>query len=74
MELLLVIVFAGLFFGILKAAFRFAWGVTKFFFGLGLFWFCPALFVIAALFGWLGHMWIPILIFALLFGGGFRRV
>ena len=52
---------------------RLAWGATKFVFGLGLFWFCPALFVLVILLGGFSHMWLPILIVGLLCGGGYRR-
>ena len=37
--------------GVISIGIRLAWGATKFFFGLGLFWFCPLLFVLAVLFG-----------------------
>ena len=59
--------------GVISIGIRLAWGATKFFFGLGLFWFCPLLFVLAVLFGLFSHMWLPILIVGLLFGGMFRR-
>ena len=53
---------------------KLAWGVTKFIFGLGLFWLCPLLFILVVLLGGFTHMWLPILIVGLLFGGGFRRL
>ena len=59
--------------GVIRAGIRLAWGTTKFLFGLGLFWFCPLLFVLAVAFGWFSGMWILILIIGLLCGGGFRR-
>ena len=59
--------------GVIRVGLRLAWGATKFVFGLGLFWFCPLLFVLAVLFGWFSHMWLPILIIGLLFGRGYRR-
>ena len=59
---------------ILYIGIRLAWGVTKFIFGLGLFWLCPVLFVLAVLLGGFSHMWLPILIVGLLFGGGYRRI
>lgn len=59
--------------GVIKTGVRLAWGTTKFLFGLGLFWFCPLLFVVAVLFGAFSHLWLPILIVSLLCGGGFRR-
>ena len=59
--------------GVISAGIRLAWGLTKFLFGLGLFWFCPVLFVLAVLFGWFSHVWLPILLIGLLFGRGFRR-
>jgi len=63
-----------LLFSVIGAGIRLAWGATKFIFGLGLFWFCPMLFVIIVLLGGFTHMWIPILIAGLLFGRGFRRI
>ena len=72
MMLGMIFLFVVLFFGILRVALRLAWGTAKFLFGLGLFFFCPLLFVIAVMLGWLGHMWIPILIVALIFGNRFR--
>ena len=59
---------------VISIGIRLAWGVTKFIFGLGLFWFCPLLFVLAVLFGGFSHTWLLIVIVGLLFGGGFRRV
>ena len=53
---------------------RMAWGATKFIFGLGLFWVCPVLFVVIVLLGGFSHLWLPIIIFGLLFGRGFRRI
>ena len=53
---------------------RLAWGATKFLFGLGLFWFCPLLFVLAVLFGGFSHTWLLSVTVGLLFGGGFRRI
>lgn len=60
--------------GVIGAGIRLAWGATKFVFGLGLFWFCPLLFVLVILLGGFSHMWLPILIIGLLFGRVFRRV
>ena len=62
-----------LFFGIVSLGIRLAWSLTKFAFGLGLFCFFPVLFVLAVLLGWFSHLWLPILIVGLLFGGMFRR-
>ncbi len=59
--------------GVITTGIRLAWGLTKFVFGLGLFWFCPVLFVLAVLFGWFSHLWLPILVIGLLFGRGFRK-
>lgn len=59
--------------GIVGLAIRLSWGFIKFVLGLGLFWFCPLLFVLAVVFGFFSHMWLPILIIGLLFGGMFRR-
>ena len=71
--LVMLILMVMLLVGIISLAIRFAWSVTKFVFGLGLFWFCPLLFVLAVAFGWFGGLWLPILIIGLLFGGGFRK-
>ena len=60
--------------GVIMIGIKLAWGVTKFIFGLGLFWLCPLLFVLVVLIGGFSHMWLPILIIGLLFGGGFRRI
>ena len=60
--------------GVISAGIRLAWGATKFFFGLGLFWFCPLLFVLAVLLGGFSHTWLLIVIVGLLFGRGFRRI
>ena len=59
---------------VISIGIRLAWGATKFIFGLGLFWFCPLLFVLSVLFGGFSHTWLLIVIVGLLFGGGFRRV
>ncbi len=59
--------------GVISIGIRLAWGVTKFVFGLGLFWLCPVLFVLVVLLGGFSHLWLPILIAGLLFGKGFRR-
>lgn len=72
MVMIMGLFFIMLFFGIIRMAFRFAWSLTKFFFGLGLFFVCPLLFVTLMFFGILGNLWIPILIFAIILGGGFR--
>ena len=59
---------------VISIGIRLAWGATKFIFGLGLFWFCPLLFVLAVLFGGFSHTWLLIVIVGLLFGSGFRRI
>ena len=59
---------------VISIGIRLAWGTAKFVFGLGLFWFCPLLFVLAVLFGGFSHTWLLIVIVGLLFGGGFRRI
>ena len=69
-----LILMAMLLAGVISIGIRLAWGATKFFFGLGLFWFCPLLFVLAVLLGGFSHTWLLIVIAGLLFGGGFRRV
>ena len=59
--------------GVVRAGLRLAWGTTKFLFGLGLFWVCPLLFVLAVFFGAFSHMWLPIVVVGLLLGRGYRR-
>ena len=59
--------------GIISIGIRLAWGVTKFVFGLGLFWLCPVLFILVVLLGGFSHIWLPILIVGLLLGRGFRH-
>ena len=59
--------------GAIRTGIRLAWGFTKFFFGLGLFWFCPLLFVLAVLMGAFQGYWLWIVLAAFLFGGGFLR-
>ena len=71
--MLMMILMIMLFVGVIKVGIRLAWGTTKFLFGLGLFWFCPLLFVLAVLFGGFSHLWLPIVIIGLLMGRGYRR-
>ena len=59
--------------GVVNAGFRLAWGAGKFLFGLGLFWVCPLLFVLAVLLGGFSHIWLPIVILGLLLGRGYKR-
>lgn len=73
MILLMTILFVMILVSVVKVGLRLAWNATKFVFGLGLFCFCPLLFVLVVLFGGFHNMWLPILIVGLLFGGGFRR-
>ncbi len=74
MTLISLVLMAMLLAGVISIGSRLAWGATKFFFGLGLFWFCPLLFVLAVLLGGFSHTWLLIVIAGLLFGGGFRRI
>ena len=74
LTLSILILMAMLLAGVISIGIRLAWGATKFFFGLGLFWFCPLLFVLAVLLGGFSHTWLLIVIAGLLFGGGFRRI
>ena len=71
--MIIMILMLVLFFGILRLGLSLAWGTMKLLFGLGLFWFCPFLFVLAVLFGAFSHVWLPILIIGLLCGGRFIR-
>ncbi len=59
--------------GVVSAGVRLAWGTMKFIFGLGLFWMCPLLFVLAVLLGGFSHVWLPIVIIGLLLGRGYRK-
>ena len=63
-----------LLFSVVKIGLKLAWGALKFVFGLGLFFFCPLLFIIAAAMGMFGSMLIPIIIMIVLFTFGFIRV
>ena len=60
--------------GVIHLGFRLAWGTTKFLFGLGLFWFCPVLFIVAVLLGGFHYVWLPIVIVGLVMGRGWRRI
>ncbi len=71
--MLVMILMMMLLYGVIKAGIRLAWGTTKFLFGLGLFWLCPLLFVLAVLLGAFSHLWLPIVIVGLLLGRGYRR-
>ena len=71
--MLIMIFMLMLLISIICTGIRLAWGLTKFIFGLGLFWLCPVLFVLIVLLGGFSHLWLPILIVGLLFGGMFRR-
>ena len=71
--MLTMILVVMLFFGIMCLALKLVWYVFKFALGLGLFCFCPLLFVLVVLLGGFSHLWLPILIVGLLFGGMFRR-
>ena len=74
LTLSVLILMAMLLASVISIGIRLAWGATKLFFGLGLFWFCPLLFVLAVLFGGFSHTWLLIVMVGLLFGGGFRRI
>ena len=71
--MLTLLVMILLFAFVVKIGLRLAWGTAKFIFGLGLFWLCPLLFILIILLGGFSHLWLPILIVGLLFGGAFRR-
>ncbi len=64
--MLLIMMMAMLLIGVISFGIRLAWGTTKFLFGLGLFFFCPVIFVLAVLFGAFSHLWLPILIIGIL--------
>lgn len=59
---------------VVMAGISLAWSLAKFICGLGLFFVCPTVFILAAMLGVLGEMWIPILLVGLFSGGLFRRV
>ena len=63
-----------LFCSVVKIGLKLAWSALKFVFGLGLFFFCPLLFVIAAAMGMFGSMLILIIVMIVLFTFGFIRV
>ena len=71
--MLITILMIMLLIGIVRIGLSLAWGTMKFLFGLGLFWVCPLLFVLAVYFGAFSSMWLPIVIVGLLMGGGFKR-
>ncbi len=71
--MLVMIFMMMLLFGVVRAGIRLAWSMTKFMFGLGLFWICPLLFVLAVLLGAFSHTWLLIVIIGLLMGRGYRR-
>ena len=73
-DMLGAIILIILFFSVLKIGLKLAWSVMKFVFGLGLFFFCPLLFVIAAAMGMFGSMLIPLIVLIVLFTFGFIRV
>ena len=72
--MLMMIFLFMLFAGVVRIGLRLALGTTKFLFGLGLFWLCPLLFVLAVFFGAFSHMWLPIVLIGLLMGRGYRRI
>ncbi|MBR2561452.1 MAG: hypothetical protein IKE31_04800 [Eubacterium sp.] len=69
--MLIMLLMLFLFLGVLVAGIHLAWGITRFLFGLGLFWLCPLLFVLAVLFGGFSHIWPLILIIGLLCQRGY---
>lgn len=73
-DMLGAIILIILLFSVVKIGLKLAWGALKFVFGLGLFFFCPLLFVVAAAMGMFGSMLIPIIIMIVLFSFGFIRV
>ena len=73
-DMLGAIILIILFFSVLKIGLKLAWSAMKIVFGLGLFFFCPLLFVVAALMGTFGTMLIPIIVLIVLFTFGFIRV
>ncbi len=69
--LTLILVSVMLFAGVVSFGLRMAWSLTRFVFGLGLFWFCPLLFVLAVVLGGFRNIWLLIVIVGLLCGRGF---
>ena len=74
MIILTTVLFIMILVSIVRIGLKLAWNVTKFLLGLGIFWFCPLLFVIVVLLGGFHSLWLPIVIVGVLLGGGFRRV
>ena len=72
---MLSMIFAVMMFAVVvSAGLRLAWGTLKFVFGLGLFWLCPLVFLVAVLLGGFRFLWLPILLVGLLFGRGYRSI
>ena len=71
--LAIILVSVMLFAGVVSFGLRMAWSLTRFVFGLGLFWFCPLLFVLAVLLGGFRNIWLLIVIVGLLCGRGFFK-
>ena len=74
LTMMIVALSIGLLINAIWLGLRFAWGATKFLFGLGLFWLCPVAFIIVVVLGGFAHLWLPILIVGLLFGRRFSRL
>ena len=70
--MLLIMMMTMFLIGVISFGIRLAWGTTKFLFGLGLFFFCPVILVLAILFGAFSHLWLPILLIGLLCSKRFR--
>ena len=68
----IIFLMISLLFGVICVGLRLAWGLTKFIFGLGLFWLCPVMFVLIVLLGSFSHLWFPILLVGLFFGRRYR--
>ncbi len=71
--ILLTIAGIFIFIGILRLAVAFTWGLFKVLFGVGLFLFCPALFVILLITGLLSGGWLLLLILIGIFGFAFHH-
>ncbi|MBQ6384595.1 MAG: hypothetical protein IJJ38_00295 [Lachnospiraceae bacterium] len=71
--MLMTIIVLWMAFGLIRFLLRATWRVTKFFFGVCLFIGCPLLFVLAAMLGVFGTMWLPIVLFGLFYAFCFHR-
>lgn len=58
---------------VVRLALKLAWGIIKILFSIGLFAFCPVLFIVLGILGLLGSGWWIIVLIAIVCGVGFGR-